>query len=91
MQSFGGIWGAIATGLFATKKVIEAGANGLFFGGGLELLGKQTIAVGATVLFCGIATLVIVKAVNKVIPMRVCKKTEEVGLDLTLNGEKAYN
>lgn len=37
MQSFGGIWGAIATGLFATTKVIEAGANGLFFGGGLEL------------------------------------------------------
>lgn len=91
LHGFGGIWGAIATGLFATTKVNEAGANGLFFGGGLELLGKQAIAVGATVLFCAIATLIIVKVVNKIIPMRVCEKTEEVGLDLTLHGEKAYN
>ncbi|MED4284661.1 ammonium transporter [Priestia megaterium] len=91
LHGFGGIWGALATGLFASKDVNDAGANGLFFGGGIDLLLKQSIAVSGTILFCGIATLVIAKIVNKITPMRVCETTEEVGLDLVLHGEKAYN
>lgn len=91
LHGFGGIWGALATGLFASKDVNEAGANGLFFGGGIDLLLKQSIAVFGTILFCGIATLIIAKIVNKITPMRVCETTEEVGLDLVLHGEKAYN
>jgi len=91
LHGFGGIWGALATGLFASKDVNNAGANGLFFGGGIDLLIKQLIAVGATIIFCGLVTFVITKAVNKIIPMRVCEKTEEVGLDLVLHGERAYS
>ncbi|MFB8425697.1 ammonium transporter [Priestia megaterium] len=91
LHGFGGIWGALATGLFASKNVNEAGANGLFFGGGIDLLLKQSIAVFGTILFCGLATFVIVKIVNRITPMRVCGETEEVGLDLVLHGEKAYN
>ncbi|WP_341285712.1 ammonium transporter [Priestia megaterium] len=91
LHGFGGIWGALATGLFASKDVNDAGANGLFFGGGIDLLIKQSIAVGSTIIFCGLVTFVIAKVVNKIIPMRVCEKTEEVGLDLVLHGEKAYN
>ncbi|MEM4992063.1 ammonium transporter [Priestia sp. SB1] len=91
LHGFGGIWGALATGLFASKNVNEAGANGLFFGGGIDLLLKQSIAVFGTILFCGLATFVIAKIVNRITPMRVCGETEEVGLDLVLHGEKAYN
>ncbi|WP_456364112.1 ammonium transporter [Priestia aryabhattai] len=91
LHGFGGIWGALATGIFASKDVNEAGANGLLFGGGFELLFKQMIAVTATIIFCSILTFIIAKFVNKVVPMRVCEKTEELGLDLVLHGEKAYN
>ncbi|MGF9891742.1 ammonium transporter [Priestia megaterium] len=91
LHGFGGIWGALATGLFASKDINDAGANGLFFGGGIDLLIKQSIAVGSTIIFCSFVTFVITKLVNKIIPMRVCEKTEEVGLDLVLHGEKAYN
>jgi len=91
LHGFGGIWGALATGLFASKDVNEAGANGLLFGGGFDLIFKQSIAVAATIVFCSILTFIIVKFVNKLVPMRVCEKTEEVGLDLVLHGEKAYN
>jgi len=55
------------------------------------LIFKQSIAVAATIVFCSILTFIIVKFVNKLVPMRVCEKTEEVGLDLVLHGEKAYN
>ncbi|MDU9693476.1 ammonium transporter [Priestia aryabhattai] len=91
LHGFGGIWGALATGLFSSKSVNNEGTNGLFFGGGIDLLIKQLIAVGATIIFCALMTFIITKAVNKIIPMRVCEKTEEVGLDLVLHGEKAYN
>lgn len=91
LHGFGGIWGAIATGLFASLKVNEGGANGLFFGGGIYLFSKQIVAVAATIVFCAVLTYVIAKVINAVTPMRVCKKTEEVGLDITLHGEKAYN
>jgi Amt family ammonium transporter len=91
LHGIGGIWGALATGLFATVKVNSAGANGLFFGGGMTLLIKQLIAVGATIVFCTIATYIIIKFVNAILPARVCEKTEEEGLDVTLHGEKAYN
>lgn len=91
LHGFGGIWGALATGLFASTKVNSDGADGLFFGGGLDLLVKQSIAIGATIVFCVVLTFVIVKIVNKIVPMRVNETTEELGLDLSLHGEKAYS
>lgn len=91
LHGFGGIWGAVATGLFATTDVNPNGRDGLFFGGGFDLVIDQCIAVGATIAFCAIATYIIVLFVNKVLPMRVCEKDEEVGLDLSLHGERAYH
>lgn len=88
-HGIGGTWGGIATGLFATTKVNEAGANGLFYGDA-SLLFKQLIAIGATYLFAGFATLAIIKMISLFIKVRVEEKEETTGLDLSLHGEKAY-
>jgi len=91
LHGFGGIWGAIATGLFASTKVNDGGADGLLYGGGFHLLWTQCIAVGATVAFAGVATFILIKLVNIILPIRVEEEHEEKGLDESLHGEKAYS
>jgi Amt family ammonium transporter len=85
----GGIWGALATGLFASKLVNPAGADGLFFGG-TELFLKQLIAVGATLAYAGIGTLILYKVIDAIMGIRVKDKEEDFGLDLTQHHERAY-
>jgi len=85
----GGIWGALATGLFASKAVNPAGADGLFFGNPHQLL-VQFYAVAITLVYSGAAMFVIYKVVNAVIGVRVSEKAEGIGLDLTQHHEKAY-
>jgi Amt family ammonium transporter len=85
----GGIWGAIATGLFASKAVNAAGANGLFFGNPHQLL-VQLIATGVTIGFTAVGTVVLYKVVDAVLGMRVEEKDELVGLDLAQHHERAY-
>lgn len=89
LHGIGGTWGGIATGLFATVTVNEAGANGLFYGD-VSLLWKQFVAIGTTYVFVGIATFIIIKVIHIFIPIRVDEETESRGLDLTYHGEKAY-
>jgi Amt family ammonium transporter len=85
----GGIWGALATGLFASKAVNPAGADGLFLGNpGLFL--AQLAAVAVTIAYSAIATLVIYKIVDAVIGVRVSDREESMGLDLTQHHERAY-
>jgi ammonium transporter, Amt family len=86
----GGIWGALATGLFASKVVNAAGADGLFSGGGMKLLGAQFVAVGATLAYSIIGTIVIYKIVDVILGMRVKEEDELIGLDLTQHRERAY-
>jgi Amt family ammonium transporter len=85
----GGIWGALATGLFASKAVNPAGADGLFFGNPHQLL-VQFYAVAVTLVYSGVLTLVIYKVVDAIIGVRVGEKEEAIGLDLTQHREKAY-
>lgn len=85
----GGIWGAIATGLFASKAVNAAGADGLFFGNPRQLL-IQLVAVGVTILFSALGTLIIYKLVDVLVGIRVGEKEELIGLDLTQHRERAY-
>jgi ammonium transporter, Amt family len=85
----GGIWGALATGLFASKAVNPAGADGLFFGNPHQLL-VQFYAVAVTLVYSGVVTLVIYKVVDAIIGVRVNEKEEAIGLDLTQHREKAY-
>ena len=85
----GGIWGALATGLFASKAVNAAGANGLFFGNPKQFL-VQLAAVGVTIIFTTIVTMIIYKLVDLFIGVRVDEKSELMGLDLTQHRERAY-
>lgn len=89
VHGVGGIWGAIATGLFAQVGVNEAGTNGLLFGNPRLLL-VQLVAIGATVLYSGVLTFLIYKVVAKLIGMRVDEKTKIVGLDITEHKEVGY-
>jgi Amt family ammonium transporter len=85
----GGIWGALATGLFASKAVNAAGSDGLFFGNP-KLFLIQATAVGVTLLYASIGTFIIYKVVDVLIGMRVSVKDEDMGLDLTQHHERAY-
>jgi Amt family ammonium transporter len=85
----GGIWGSIATGLFATTAVNSAGVNGLFYGNPRQLL-VQTEAVLVVVAFAFFGTFVLLKIVNRFSKLRVTPEEEEQGLDLSQNGEEAY-
>ncbi len=85
----GGIWGALATGLFASKLVNPAGADGLFFGNPKQFL-IQAIAVLVTLAYTFIVTLVIYKVVDLLVGVRVTEKDELMGLDLTQHRERAY-
>jgi len=96
----GGIFGALATGLFAQSRINpgllapEGGPeiNGLFFGGGIELLGKQAVGVLIAVVFGAVMTFLIASVLKLVMGgIRASDEEEGVGLDLTLHGEEAYN
>src|SRR5208337_2201853 len=89
VHGIGGIWGALATGLFATKLINPDGANGLFFGNPKQLL-VQAAAVAVTVVYSFVATVVIFKVVDWILGMRVDEKDEIMGLDLTQHNENAY-
>ena len=89
VHGIGGTWGAVATGLFATVAINTAGADGLFYGNPGQLV-TQLIAVGATWIYAAIATLVIVKAIDLTIGMRVREHEEALGLDRSQHGEIAY-
>ena len=86
----GGIVGALLLGIFADTAFNEAGADGLIAGGGLSLLGKQLIAVGATLAFSFIASIVILKLVDATIGLRVTEEEEISGLDLAQHSEVGY-
>lgn len=85
----GGIWGALATGLFASKAVNPAGNDGLFFGNpGLFVI--QLKAVLITVVYSFVVTFIIYKVVDVLLGVRVNEKEELIGLDLSQHHERAY-
>lgn len=89
IHGVGGTWGALATGLFASTAINPAGKNGLFFGNP-PLLGIQAIAVVATYVFVFVATLIILKIVDRTIGLRVDEEQESIGLDQSQHGESGY-
>ena len=88
-HGIGGMWGALATGLFATKTINPAGANGLFYGNPAQL-GIQALSIVATIALAATATFVILKAISLFTSLRVTSEEEDLGLDLALHGEEAY-
>jgi Amt family ammonium transporter len=89
VHAVGGTWGAIATGLFASKAINDAGENGLFFGNPGQLW-TQIVAVLATYALAIAATWVILKVVDAVVGLRVSDEDEVAGLDLSQHSETAY-
>jgi len=90
IHGFGGTWGALATGLFASKAVNPAGSDGLFFGNPGQL-GVQFVSVLATIVFAFVMTLIILKVVDWVAGVRVSDEDEEKGMDISMHDEKGYS
>ena len=84
-----GTWGALATGLFATKMVNPAGADGLFYGNPSQL-GIQFVAVAVVAIFAFAVTFILAKLLNGAWGLSVSDQEEEVGLDISEHGERAY-
>ena len=82
------MFGAIATGIFASSTV-QAAYTGLLDGNPQQLV-TQAIAVGATIAYAAVGTFVIVKVVDLLLGIRVKPEVEEMGLDLSVHGEAAY-
>jgi Amt family ammonium transporter len=83
----GGIWGSIATGLFATATV--NGVNGLLFGNAGQLV-AQLLAIAVVAPFAFFGSYLLLKLVNVFSPLRVSPEAEDTGLDLSEHGEEAY-
>lgn len=81
----GGLVGALLTGAFASLAVNPGGADG-----SLAQVGRQAIAVGVTLVFSFVATLTILRIVDRAVGLRVSEEAEETGLDLSEHREAAY-
>ncbi|HOO56908.1 MAG TPA: ammonium transporter [bacterium] len=89
VHGVGGIWGALATGLFASTAVNPGGANGLFMGNPKQLW-LQFAGVAVTIIYSLIVTFIIAKLVDKTIGLRAELRDEQMGLDLTQHHESGY-
>lgn len=83
-----GLWGSIATGLFATTMVNNV--DGLFYGNP-SLLIAQVLSVLFVAAFSFFGTLLLLKIINVFSPLRVSPEEEDTGLDITQHGEEAYD
>lgn len=88
-HGMGGLWGAVATGLFAQKLVNPAGADGLLFGNPKQFF-VQILAVAAAAIWGFVMSAAIMKVIDWVWGLRVTPEEEHLGLDLTQHGEYAF-
>jgi Amt family ammonium transporter len=86
----GGFVGTILLGFFADMKVNELGKDGLFFGGGADLLIDQLVAAVATIAFAFVVSFIIAKVLDVTIGIRVSEDDEDTGLDVSQHAENAY-
>ncbi len=90
VHGVGGVWGALATGLFASVAINSGGANGLFYGNPRQLM-IQLAAVAASIGFAFVGSLVLLKLTDAVLGLRVDEEAEALGLDLSEHEEDAYS
>jgi len=89
VHGVGGFVGAIMTGVFVDARFGGAGlAEGMNIGGQVS---KQFLGAGATIIYCGVVSLILLKILDAVIGLRVSDEKEEMGLDLALHDEQGYN
>jgi Amt family ammonium transporter len=89
VHGVGGVFGAVATGVFATTAINATIQGGLIDGNPSQVV-TQLLAVGAVVAYAVVATFIIVKLVDVVLGIRVKAEDEEMGLDMAVHGEVAY-
>lgn len=89
VHGVGGIWGALATGIFASSAVNPAG-SGLLDGNAHQLL-VQAIGVGATIVYSVIVSFLLLKSIDVIIGLRVSSEEEAQGLDVTQHSEVGYD
>jgi len=90
VHGVGGVFGSILLGVFASKAINGAGADGLIYGGGYFFV-KQVVAVIAASVYAFVFTYLMLIVINKITPVKVKEEDEKLGLDDTLHGEKAYD
>jgi ammonium transporter, Amt family len=88
-HGMGGTWGALATGLFATRMINPAGADGLFYGNPGQFA-IQAVTVAVVIAFAFSVTLLVSKLIDRTIGLSVTDVEERVGLDISEHGERAY-
>lgn len=90
VHGIGGIWGAIATGIFAVS-VVTGGTEGLIEGGNIKQVGIQAVGVVATLVYSGVVSLIILFILDKIpgLGLRSSESDEDLGLDLASHGEQA--
>jgi ammonium transporter, Amt family len=89
VHGVGGILGIVMLGLFATKAVNAAGANGLFYGDS-AFFGKQLVAVVMASVYAFLFSYAALAVINRITPVRTAEHEEEMGLDVVEHGEEAY-
>ena len=89
VHGVGGTWGALATGLFASKAINAAGNDGLFFGNPGQLW-IQLVTVVATWILAVVGTIILLAIVKSIMGLRVADEEERMGLDLSQHNERAY-
>ena len=87
-HGLGGLWGALATGLFASKAVNPAGADGLFYGNGQQFL-VQLGAAALVIVFSLTMTWLLARLTGALVGLRVSSGSEQVGLDISEHGERS--
>ena len=90
IHGVGGIWGAIATGIFALPAMTEAGYEGLLYGG-TSLFAGQIVAVVATLAFTFVVSFAIIKLIGRFTEIRLTEEEEMIGSDVIEHGEPSYN
>ncbi|MFG3050794.1 ammonium transporter [Kitasatospora sp. NPDC048239] len=90
VHAVGGAVGSLLVGLFATGTVGQS-AKGLFYGGGLEQLGKQAMGVAVVAAYSFVLSWLLAKAIDKTVGFRVAEEVEVAGIDQTEHAESAYD
>ena len=86
----GGLWGCLSIGLFGSSSINSLGLDGLFYGGGATLLGKQAFGAFFVLTYSFIATLIIGFIIDKTIGFRVKAEAEIAGIDYDQHAETGY-
>ncbi len=90
VHGVGGTWGALATGLFASKAINPGGSDGLLFGNP-SLFGVQALSVLSAWIYSFVVTLIILKVLDRTMGLRVSEEHEVSGLDISQHGESGYS